>query len=66
MAPTEQAPVDTVDNSYIVVLVAKGGARLQPGEGLQLNQLNTDAGPARLVLSTRYQEVGIRTDSRRN
>jgi hypothetical protein len=56
----EESPVqeDPPDDSYIVVLLAKGGARLQPGQGLQLNQLHTDAGPARLVLSTRYQEVG--------
>jgi hypothetical protein len=50
---------DLPDDTYIVVLVAKGGARLQPGEGLQLNQLHTDAGPASVVLSTRYQEVGL-------
>ena len=66
MAPTEQAPVDAVDNSYVVVLVAKGGARLQPGEGLQLNQLNTDAGPPASSCPPGTRRSGYRTDSRRN
>jgi hypothetical protein len=51
--------VEPPDDTYVVVLAAKGGARLQPGERLQLNQLQTDAGPATVFLMTRFQEIGL-------
>jgi hypothetical protein len=50
---------DPPDDAYIVVLVARGGARLQPGERLQINELQTDAGPATVFLMTRFQEIGL-------
>lgn len=61
MSPAEQpqGQEDPADDSYIVVLVARGGARLGPGERLQLNQLQTDAGLATVFLMTRFQEVGL-------
>ena len=46
------------DRNHVVVLVAKGGARLLPGEGIKIS-LNTDAGPATVWLATRFQETGL-------
>jgi hypothetical protein len=48
-----------LDDNYIVVLVAKGGARLQPNEGIKIAGFQTDAGPASVGLRTRFQEIGL-------
>jgi hypothetical protein len=48
-----------LDDSYIVVLVAKGGVRLPPNEGFRLNGFQTDLGPATVGLATRFQEIGL-------
>ena len=47
------------EDRYVVVLVAKGGARLIPGERLEMNGFRTDAGLATVYLMTRFQEVGL-------
>jgi hypothetical protein len=47
------------DDNYVVVLVAKGGARLKPDEGIKITGFNTDAGPATVGLATRFQEIGL-------
>ncbi|MFL6045866.1 MAG: hypothetical protein ACJ72M_12195 [Propionibacteriaceae bacterium] len=41
------------------MLVAKGGARLKPDEGIKITGFNTDAGPATVGLATRFQEIGL-------
>jgi hypothetical protein len=48
-----------LDDHYIVVLVAKGGARLQPNEGIKIAGFQTDVGPATVGLRTRFQEIGL-------
>jgi hypothetical protein len=48
-----------LDDNYVVVLVAKGGARLKPDEGIKITGFNTDAGPATVGLATRFQEIGL-------
>jgi hypothetical protein len=48
-----------LDDSYIVALVAKGGARLKPDEGIKITGFTTDAGPATVGLATRFQEIGL-------
>jgi hypothetical protein len=53
------AQQEDVDDNYIVVLVAKGGARLKPDEGIKITGFNTDAGPATVGLATRFQEIGL-------
>jgi hypothetical protein len=55
--PAEQQ--NAPDDMYVVVLVANGGARLPPGQRIQLNDLETDAGPATATLVTRFQEIGL-------
>jgi hypothetical protein len=50
---------EDLDNNYVVVLVAKGGARLKPDEGIKITGFNTDAGPATVGLATRFQEIGL-------
>ena len=47
------------EDRYVVVLVAKGGARLIPGGRLEMNGFRTDAGLATVYLMTRFQEVGL-------
>jgi hypothetical protein len=66
MQPTDgepaQQPADQAaepDDNYVVVLVAKGGARLKPDEGIKITGFNTDAGPATVGLATRFQEIGL-------
>jgi hypothetical protein len=50
---------EDLDHNYVVVLVAKGGARLKPDEGIKITGFNTDAGPATVGLATRFQEIGL-------
>jgi hypothetical protein len=50
---------EDLDDSYIVVLVAKGGVRLKPGDRLELNGYQTDAGLATVFLMTRFQDIGL-------
>ena len=56
LVPDEQ---EDLDHNYVVVLVAKGGARLKPDEGIKITGFNTDAGPAIVGLATRFQEIGL-------
>ena len=48
-----------LDDNYVVVLVAQGGARLKQDEGIKITGFNTDAGPATVGLATRFQEIGL-------
>lgn len=50
---------EDVDDSYIVVLVAKGGVRLPPDQGFRLRGFSTEFGPATVGLATRFQEIGL-------
>jgi hypothetical protein len=50
---------EDVDDNYIVVLVAEGGVRLPPNEGLRLQGFSTELGPATIGLVTRFQEIGL-------
>jgi hypothetical protein len=49
---------EDLDNTYIVVLIAKGGVRLPPDDGIRLN-FDIDTGPATIGLRTRFQEIGL-------
>ena len=50
---------EALDDNYVVVLVAKGGAQLKPDEGIKITGFNTDAGPATVGLATRFQDIGL-------
>ena len=50
---------EDLDDNYVVVLVAQGGARLKQDEGIKITGFNTDAGPATVGLATRFQEIGL-------
>jgi hypothetical protein len=54
------------DVNYVVVLVAKGGARLEPDEGIKITGFNTDAGPAAVGLGRGFKKSVCLTGCRTN